>query len=248
MSEPSHPARLDELIKFTQSQHPHGDTLQQLSDAVGVAGHLGEVSDHLVGHFVDQARHSGASWTAIGNAMGVSKQAAQQRFVPRQNVGDLGIGSAEYERFTDRAKRVVDTARAEAERTNHDHVGSLHLLLGLMDEKEGLAALAVGAQGVSSEQVRGAAAVLMGGHGSASRGTSDIPLGSDSVKALQLAVREALRLGHNYIGTEHLLLGILRDNKAPAATALAGLGVTREETERWVLAALEGWRRAKRAE
>jgi Clp amino terminal domain, pathogenicity island component len=240
----NHPAQLDELIKFTLSRHPDGDALQHLTDAVAASEQLGEVADHLVGHFVDQARRAGASWTDIGHAMGVSKQAAQRRFVPRIDVVDLG--AAEYERFTDRARRVVEAALAEARRSSHDAAGSLHLLVGLLTESEGLAARAIEVQGGSLEQVRGAATVLMGQR-SAAHGDGEIPLGPDSIKALQLALREALRLGHNYIGTEHILLGILRDEKAAAATALKGLGITREGTERWVLAALEGWRRAKQS-
>ena len=75
-------ARLDDLIEAITNVH--SDALDQLSDAVIVADHLGEVADHLIGHFVDQARRSGASWTDIGRSMGVTKQAAQQRFVPKE--------------------------------------------------------------------------------------------------------------------------------------------------------------------
>src|SRR5215470_8513413 len=77
----TNPVRLDDLIEAIKKVHP--DVLDQLSDAVIAADHLGEVADHLIGHFVDQARRSGASWTAIGRSMGVSKQAAQKRFVPK---------------------------------------------------------------------------------------------------------------------------------------------------------------------
>lgn len=83
MSEPiriAYPIRLDELITAIKTTHP--DVLDQLTDAVLAAEHLGEIADHLIGHFVDQARRSGASWTDIGKSMGVTKQAAQKRFVP----------------------------------------------------------------------------------------------------------------------------------------------------------------------
>lgn len=99
MSEPiriAHPVRLDELIDAIKTTHP--DVLDQLADAVLAAEHLGEVADHLIGHFVDQARRSGASWTDIGKSMGVSKQAAQKRFVPREaTILDAGQG---FQRFT----------------------------------------------------------------------------------------------------------------------------------------------------
>src|SRR5215471_17618461 len=94
------PVPLDSLIAFVKSQHPGADTLQNLSDAVELADQLDEQSDALIGHFVDQARRSGASWSQIGVSMGVSKQAAQQRFVSRWE-------SAEFSRFTTRARNVL---------------------------------------------------------------------------------------------------------------------------------------------
>lgn len=77
----NNPVRLDDLIGAIKKAHP--DALDQLTDAVIAADHLGDIADHLIGHFVDQARRSGASWTEIGRSMGVSKQAAQKRFVPK---------------------------------------------------------------------------------------------------------------------------------------------------------------------
>ena len=80
--------RLDDLITLVKSHHPDGDALERLGDAVAIGEHLGEVADHLIGHFVDQARRAGASWTEIGRHMGVTKQAAQKRFVPRAEGAD----------------------------------------------------------------------------------------------------------------------------------------------------------------
>src|SRR3954470_4923217 len=94
--------RLDDLIAAIQKAHP--DALDQLSDAVLAAEHLGEVADHLIGHFVGQARRSGASWTDIGKSMGVTKQAAQKRFVP-----DLDPSQG-FSRFTPRARNTVMAA------------------------------------------------------------------------------------------------------------------------------------------
>ncbi|HEU4541559.1 MAG TPA: Clp protease N-terminal domain-containing protein [Jiangellaceae bacterium] len=235
------PARLDELIEYTKNQHPEGGVLRHLSDAVLVSEHLGELSDHLVGHFVDQARKAGASWTEIGGAMGVSKQAAQKRFVPRAE--DLGADAGLHDRLTDRAKRVAAAAQQEARRSGHAQVGSLHVVLGLTAEPKGLAALAIQAQDVGLDDLRGAVTEVLGtGGGSA---PEHVPFGSDAKKVLQLALREALRFGHNYVGTEHILLGLLRDEKSAGAKVLTGCGVTREQSEQWVLAALEGYRRAR---
>ncbi len=237
----STPARLDELIDYTKKQHPDAGALQHLSDAVLVSEHLGELADHLVGHFVDQARKAGASWTDIGQAMGVSKQAAQKRFVPRAE--DLGADSGLYDRLTARAKRVTAAAQDEARQSGHAEVGSLHLVLGLTAEPKALAMLAIQAQDVLIGDIKGAARDALGAGGA--QVPVHVPFGSDAKKAMQLAMREALRFGHNYIGTEHILLGLLRDEKAPGAKVLTGLGVTREQSEQWVLAALEGYKRAR---
>src|ERR1700743_3585837 len=108
----SHPVRLDELI--TTIKKVHTDVLDQLSDAVLSAEHLGEVADHLIGHFVDQARRSGASWTDIGKSMGVTKQAAQKRFVPRAETSTIDAEHGYFGRFTPRARNAVVFAQNAA--------------------------------------------------------------------------------------------------------------------------------------
>src|SRR5499425_2929425 len=105
----TNPVRLDDLIEAIKKVH--AAPLEQLSDAVLAAEHLGEVADHLIGHFVDQARRSGASWTEIGQSMGVTKQAAQKRFVPRESIDVKPSGAGVFARFTDRARRAI--ARAQ---------------------------------------------------------------------------------------------------------------------------------------
>src|ERR1700742_4295658 len=115
MAEPTPPVRLDDLIAAVRAAHPDGGPLGHLSDAVQVAEQLTDHADHLVGHFVDQARRAGASWTDIGRSMGVSKQAAQKRFVPRdsEDVPELG----NWARFTDRARTALSVAQDEARAT-----------------------------------------------------------------------------------------------------------------------------------
>lgn len=95
---PNIPVRLDELIDAIKKVHP--DALDQLSGAVMAADHLGDVADHLIGHFVDQARRSGASWTDIGRSMGVTRQAAQKRFVPKDPDAEKTDPNAGFNRFT----------------------------------------------------------------------------------------------------------------------------------------------------
>src|SRR5690349_21991274 len=119
--------RLDDLIEAIKKAHP--DALDQLSDAVIAAEHLGEVADHLIGHFVDQARRSGASWTDIGRSMGVTKQAAQKRFVPKGpgEPSDLDADQG-FSRFTPRARNVVMAAQNEARAAGNDQIAPEHLI------------------------------------------------------------------------------------------------------------------------
>src|SRR3954471_21222508 len=116
MTEPakiSYPVRLDDLIGVIKQVHT--EPLDQLTDAVLAAATLGDVADHLIGHFVDQARKSGASWTEIGKCMGVTKQAAQKRFVPKSpsDSGSLDP-NAGFGRFTPRARNVIVVAQNKA--------------------------------------------------------------------------------------------------------------------------------------
>ena len=130
--------RLDELIEAIKNVH--SDALEQLTDAVLAAEHLGEVADHLVGHFVDQARRSGASWTDIGKSMGVTKQAVQQRFVPKDPGAPTALAPNQgFGRFTPRARNVVVASQNEAREAGNDTITVDHLVLGLLSEPESLA-------------------------------------------------------------------------------------------------------------
>src|SRR4030095_15248516 len=115
----TNPVRLDDLIEAIKKVH--SDALDQLSDAVIAAEHLGDVADHLIGHFVDRARRSGASWTEIGRSMGVSKQAAQKRFVPKGPNEPSELDPAQgFSRFTEQARNVVMAAQNEAHAAGND--------------------------------------------------------------------------------------------------------------------------------
>src|ERR1035441_4118984 len=115
--------RLDDLIDAITKTH--SNALDQLSGAVIAADHLGDIADHLIGHFVDQARRSGASWTEIGKSMGVTKQAARKRFVPKVPGEAAGIDANDgFSRFTPRARNVVMSAQNEARAPGNDEIGS----------------------------------------------------------------------------------------------------------------------------
>jgi hypothetical protein len=232
----SSPVSLDTLITYVKVQRPRGSPLDNLSDAVTVSAQLGEQADSLIGHFVDQARRSGASWSQIGASMGVTKQAAQQRFVPRGPVkGSAGFG--DFSRFTTRARSVLAAAEDLARASDAAVIGSDHLAAGLMAEPDGLAAKAIVALGVSAGQLRAAfglpeAAPAAEGETPAER----VPLGPGAVATLKAALRQALQRGHNYVGTEHILLGLV-DEQDAAAVTLAGLGVTKPAVQQQITAA-----------
>jgi len=131
-------------------------------------------------------------------------------------------GMGMFERFTDRARRVIDLAHEEARLLNHTYVGTEHLLLGLIGAGEGVAVQALESLGVSLEAVREQVEQIIG------RGQQavpeHIPLTPRAKKVLELARREASQLGHNHIGTEHILLGLIREGKGVSAQVLADLG------------------------
>ncbi|MGH3764235.1 MAG: Clp protease N-terminal domain-containing protein [Pseudonocardiaceae bacterium] len=223
--------RLDELIEAITSVH--SDALDQLADAVLAAEHLGEVADHLIGHFVDRARRSGASWTDIGKSMGVTKQAAQKRFVSKGSTLDLDPAQG-FRRFTPRARNVVMAAQNEARAAGNAHIAPEHLALGLLIDPDALAAKVITAQGVVLETLR---RTVLAKLPPASEQVPDlIPYDAQARKALELTFREALRLGHNYVGTEHILLALLELEEG--AGVLTGLGLDKSTTEDNVRAAL----------
>ncbi|MEV5019014.1 Clp protease N-terminal domain-containing protein [Streptomyces sp. NPDC053780] len=222
--------RLDELITAIKKVHP--EPLEQLQDAVIAGEHLGEVADHLIGHFVDQARRSGASWTDIGKSMGVTRQAAQKRFVPKESA-DLDASQG-FSRYTPRAQNAVMAAHNEAVAAGATEGLPEHLILGVLTERDGLAAKAITAQGVALDAIRAAATGKL--PPAADEVPELVPYGPAAKKVLELTFREALRLGHNYIGTEHILLALLEHENGEGV--LSGLGIGKESTERYVTEAL----------
>ena len=235
MAEPTsiaYPVRLDELI--TAIKHVHPAPLDQLTDAVLAAEHLGEVADHLIGHFVDQARRSGASWTDIGKSMGVTKQAAQKRFVPRAEATTLDPSQG-FGRFTPRARNAVVVAQNAAHEAANAEITPGHLVLGTLSDPAALATVLLQRQDVDAEAVRAAVATAIAALPSDDEPAELIPFSGPARKALELTFREALRLGHNYIGTEHLLLALLELEDGP----LRESGIDKEQLETDLIATLE---------
>jgi ATP-dependent Clp protease ATP-binding subunit ClpA len=232
------PVPLDNLIGYVKALHPQDGPLAHLSDAVTVAARLDEQSDALIGHFVDQARHSGASWSMIGASMGVSKQAAQQRFVTAL----VPEGGEMFSRFTQRARNVLAAAGRIAVQAGAERTDAAHIAAGLLSEPDGLAARVIHRAGISDDQFYAAFGVAQAAPAAAEAAAAPADGDADAAAiqalrftsagkaALKGTLKAALRLGHNYIGTEHLLLGIgFADGDAARILVTAGLDPGRVE-------------------
>lgn len=201
----SSPVSLDSLLSYVEHLHPDGAPLARLSDAVLIGSQLNETGDALIGHFVDQARRSGASWSQIGASMGVSKQAAQQRHVGRRAGGSEVPPGQLSARFTPRTLHVLAVAAASA---GDGEVEARHIVAAAVAEPQALAGLIVAELRSSPEAVADALGVQL----TASQlepvdEVQALPLDASAQALLERTVRVALDLGHNYVGTEHLLLG-----------------------------------------
>src|SRR3989475_6766237 len=142
-----------------------------------------------------------------------------------------------FDRFNDRAKRVLALAQDEAIRFNHNYIGVEHLLLGLIREGEGVAARALDSLGVELSKVRAAVEFIIG-RGDSTTAPSEITLSPRTKMVIELAIDEARKLGHSHVGTEHLLLGVVRDDQSIGAGVLQALGVSPEKVRHQVIATL----------
>lgn len=219
--------RLDELINEIINNHTHA--LDQLSDAVLMADRIGEVADHLIGHFVDRARRSGASWTEIGQSMGVSKQAAQKRFVAKTEARRPSHG---LDKLSKLAHDAVVTAMKEAKQAGNAEIVPAHLALGLLSAG-GTAVDALRAQGIDLDHARATLAAALPPRSDAD--PVQIPFDAHVRKAFELSLRLALRLDDDDVGTGHVLLGLLEEENG--AGVLSVLAVDAAAAERFVAAA-----------
>ncbi len=205
--------REDELVVPVEN---HAEApLDRLAAAAALARELNQLSDDVVGYFVAAAREAGHPWSQIGGALGTSKQAAQQRFA-----------DPDLSRYTDRARLAVANAAQTARRLDHRWVAGEHLLLGLAEVTDSVAAKALMAfGGISAEQLRAAIAELRGAPAQVPP-AGEAPITAAVATLLgRLAPAEATALGHNYVGTEHILLAILRWSEGTSATILQTLSV-----------------------
>lgn len=227
---------LTELIRQVEGLTPDGGPLDRLAAASEVADEIHELSDHLVGHFVDAARDSGASWSQIGTNLGVSKQAAQQRFVP---------GETPQEVFTNRAAVVLLKAQNIARDRGAESVTTQHIALALIAEWPGIAGRALESLGVSASALETAIEATLPPVAPTTK--DHRPLSTGARRALELARRRGLRMGHSYVGTEHLLLGLVDSGDQPTVPTLAGLAGSEHlgaDLEAAIATALEEWHNA----
>jgi hypothetical protein len=225
---------LESLINGLDDEFGGADALTKVSEARQRARGLAELGDQLVDHYVTAARGDGASWAQIGDAMGVSKQAAQQR-----------RGSAGFERYTERARQVLRLAQEQARSYASKTIEPGHIMLGVLAEGEGLGAKVLAMLAGSAQAAREAVAgTLVRGEGAPG---GHLPFSGAGKQAVKESVAAALEMGHDYVGTEHIVLGVLRVPDDPGNAALGALGVTPQRVVEAVTAALMGYRhRTKR--
>ena len=214
------PIRLDDLIDTVA--RAHDAPLDRLTGAMLLAEQLGEVADSLIGHFVDQARRAGASWSDIGASMGVSKQAAQKRFVARGQAAAPPLDPSQgFSRFTEEARAVVVGAQEQARSAGNDTIGVAHLVLVLLADPQGAAARAVAAQGAALDDVRRTATATL--PPAVATVPDLVPFDPHARAALERAFAEAQRLGADAVDAGHVLLGVLAVEDGTGVLAASGV-------------------------
>ena len=230
---------IGELIARVEREALDESPLTRIVRATMLASELTALGDEVVDHFVDAARREGCSWAQIGSALGVTRQAAQQRHggLVRRLVGGCGR-PLPITRFGSDARRSVVEAQVVARAHRSDHVDTEHLLAGILRASPNTAAEVLSDRGLSREDVEERIAAAADPR--TPPRTGQIPFAPAAKKVLELSLREAIALGAKRIGTEHLLLGMLRERQGGAAEPLARHGVDRAH----VLAAIDPRRRA----
>jgi len=221
---------LQALIDGVKADAPGEEALHQLSQASKTVSDLEQVGDALLGHFVDQCRRSGHSWSEISHALGVSKQAAHKRFT---------FDTPAFERFTDRASRVLSGSEAEARSLGHGFVGTEHVLLALFEVAESVAIKVLDELGISKSMVQEHVLEMI--TRATPAGEGKLPFTPRAKAVLRNSVDIAFQLGHNYIGTEHILLGLFGDEDSVAAKVLRDLGASYDVTRDRTLERLAGY-------
>jgi hypothetical protein len=217
---------VQQWIELVEADAPSEDPLAQLTTAATTAAELDQARDDLLTVFVERARAAGRSWSEISAALGVTKQAAHRRF----SMSD----TAQISRLTPRAQAVMAKGPVIAASFNHPAVGTEHFVLAIFDDPHSLAAVVLAEHGITREAVETATLVVTPRGAAAVDGV--LPLTPRAVTAAKGSLTVALELGHNYIGTEHQLLALVRDPEAVAARILAAHGLSADDLREQVVA------------
>jgi hypothetical protein len=225
---------LNSLILRVAGERADMDPLDRLELACSTARELCEVADQLITYFVNEARDAGLSWTQIGEQMGVTKQAARKRFVPRDIPDEPSVLRERiYGRYTGRARNVIALAQSQAKAHHHHYIGTEHILLGICRAPAGTGARIIRACGASPGSL---AADLTRRLLPPSGEVPDRPpFTASAKKVIELTARKERQLGHDQISTGHLLLGLLVQGSGLAAEVLAEAGITWQRAERELL-------------
>ena len=231
---------LAELIETVHDRSAGNDALTRVEAAAQVSGEITSKADALLGYFVESARQAGCSWAEIGTALGVTKQGAQQRFVDRgestrPDEERLLVG------YTGRARASLARAREEAREMGHNYVGTEHVLLGVLADPAALSVRVLAELGVPADDLRQAvieAAVPRSPYGAVA---ADLPLTPRARRVLDLTRGESRRLGHNYVGTEHLLLAVAAEQDGIGGRVLREHGVDVDRARAEVIRALTAY-------
>jgi hypothetical protein len=245
------PPTLQELIDTVRRDADTDDPIGQLAVAATTASDLEQTTDALLGHFVDRCRRAGRSWSEISAALGVTKQAVHKRFAgPLAERLTEATGQPAFEHFTPRARNALVAANAAATSSGHVQIETGHVLLGLYADPDGIAAKVLDGLQVGKPRVEAALReawahlagptdepVLPAGGEVADR----LPMSQAARTVLVNAVAVALEFGHNYVGTEHILLALYRDPDSLAARVLTGAGADRSQAQVLVKKLLHGY-------
>ena len=226
------PPNLPDLIESVVADAGQGaDALALLATAAVTAAGLEEAADAVLGHFVDRCRQEGRTWTEISSALGVTKQAAHKRFSP-----------SGLERWTPRAKAILEAAPLEAQALGHNYIGTEHFLAALLRDPQSMGALIMAEAGVDRERLlRTVTSHLPTFAGLAPE--PPVTMTARASQALADSLVQALEMGHNYIGSEHILLGVLANPASLGARVLGELGLTAAGVRASIEKRLEGFRR-----
>ncbi|HYK69462.1 MAG TPA: Clp protease N-terminal domain-containing protein [Streptosporangiaceae bacterium] len=261
------PPTLQELIDTVRRDAQTDDPIGQLAVASATASDLEQTTDALLGHFVDRCRRAGRSWSEISAALGVTKQAVHKRFAgPLAEQLAKSTDRPTFEHFTPRARNLLAAANAAAMASGHRQIETGHLLLGLYADPDAIAAKVLADLQVSRTQVEGALRAAWAraagpqdepmlpagaadaqsgapdtGTGTAAQTASRLPMSESGRTVLVNAVAVALEFGHNYVGTEHILLALYRDPDSLAARVLTAAGAERGQAEVRVRELLHGY-------